>query len=864
MTIKQRIALAIALLILLAGPFIVVVGRSSVAFAGEPSAISTKVEVGFDGKARAGSWIPVTVDLENQGPDFDGEIQISDPSSGNPTYSMGPLYQSRYVSDVILPRGSHKRVTVYVPYFSAVPRIEVDLISKGKTVDSIEQTISVVGEQDLFVGVVGQRVSAWNLLTTLQLPAQGSRVEVVPLTTVGFPERPEVLEAFDIIAMGDVRAEDLSDGSMEALEGWVAGGGTLVLSGGANGKSNLKGLPEALLPVVPGDAVQLGSVSVLEHMGSEPLSASLPPTITESHTVSGRVLAQEGDMPLAVLGTYGNGRVLFLAFDPVAQPLAGWGGMPQVWEELLLQSLPSSILSGNQLARGSPLGASTQWLYNLSSAVSYLPALEIPSVNLLVGLIVAYILLVGPGSYLILRRLRRPGLAWAAIPVLVLLFSSGAYFLAVQAKGNDVQVSAATIVERTSGTDWARVRQMVGVLAPNEADYHADLPGKALVCSWDTSSGAGIGGEVSTMIRYQEDGSEAELLNMGMWTMRSLWTDSMQRVEDGLLQNLYVEGDHLKGTVSNGGTMRLKEAWLVAGGVAADLGALDPGDIANVDMQLVDAPAGLYLNSNIFNSGSSPPADPDEQRLWQQRRQVLSAAVDSRYMDLPSGVSVLLVGWTDESSPEITVNGESPTKSSLTVFIDPVTPEVRGAFSLPGGMLTGQIVDVNATMIDSAPGMLVLDSGDITYQFELPEGLVSFDRVAVQIPLSGGSFNNQDIKLLAYNWGADTWDSLDLKTVKLQSQASSSSGKTTIIVPAPVPVSPPSVIVTSPGGVTYYATSSYGIIFNELLEGEMLGQEGSSDYVSASGTVRVKLVLEDGVIVQIGTPSLALQGVADD
>jgi hypothetical protein len=222
------------------------------------------------------------------------------------------------------------------------------------------------------------------------------------------------------------------------------------------------------------------------------------------------------------------------------------------------------------------------------------------------------------------------------------------------------------------------------------------------------------------------------------------------------------------------------------------------------------------------------------------------------------------VGWTDESPPEITVNGRSPTESSLTVFIEPVTPEVRGAFSLPGGILAGQIIDVNTTMRDSPPGLFVLDSGDITYQFGLPEGMVSLDRLAVQLPWSGGSSNNQGINLLAYNWGDDAWDSLDLKTVKLQPQAGSSPGKTTIIVPAPVPVPPPPGIIKSPGVVTYYATSSYGIIFNELLEGELSVQEGSCNYVSTSGIVRVKLMLEDGVVVQLGMPSLALQGVAHD
>ncbi len=860
MTVKKRVATAILFLALIAG--LVMTGWTSVALAEEPVTISTKVEVGFDGKARTGFWIPVTVDLENQGPDFEGEVQVSLPSAGVP--QPGQTYQGRYVAEAILPHGSHKRVTVYVPYLSAIPRLEVDLVSRGKTVDSIEPTVGIIGERDLLVGIVGQRASAWNLLTTLELPVQGNRAEVAYLTAAGFPDRPEVLEAFDAIVLGDVRVESLSPASLEALEGWVAGGGTLVASGGANGKSNLKGLPGALLPVAPGDAVKLGSVSALERMGSENLSASLLPVITQSHDVSGRVLAQEGDMPLAVLGQFGNGRVLFLAFDPVAQPLAGWGGMPRVWKELLYQSLPPSILSGSQARQAGPFTPSTQWLYNLSSAVSNLPALEFPSANLLVGLIVGYILLVGPVSYLVLRRLRRPSLAWATIPVLVLLFSSGAYFLAFQSKGNDIQVSAATIVEKTSGTDWARVRQVVGVFAPSEASYRVNLPGKVLAGSWNSGivfPSAGTGDQVGTVIRHQENGSEADLLKMGMWTMRNLWTEGMQRVEDGLSQNLYLEGDHLKGTVTNSGARALKETWLVAGNAMQNLGALKPGDTAAVDVQLVNtSPGSFYLNQQALYAGNPPPpGGSPEWRLQQQRLQVLSAAIESRYTDLPSGVCALLVGWADERPVEVVINGTKPRESSLTVFIEPVTAVARGAFSLPGGLLTGQIIDVGTTVTGKAPGLLALNGGDATYQFELPARVGKLDRVAIQVP--GISSKTQGIKLLAYNWRDLTWQPLDLKTVSLQLPSNPSS----VIIPgyAPVPVPPPGVS-TGPGGVTVIMPQyRSGIMFSEALEGE-LPQEALSDYISASGLIRAKLVVDDGITVQLGTPSLAVQGVANE
>ena len=48
------------------------------ALAQELSPISVQVEVGFNGKARVGSWTPVIALLENHGPDFVGEVHVID------------------------------------------------------------------------------------------------------------------------------------------------------------------------------------------------------------------------------------------------------------------------------------------------------------------------------------------------------------------------------------------------------------------------------------------------------------------------------------------------------------------------------------------------------------------------------------------------------------------------------------------------------------------------------------------------------------------------------------------------------------------------------------------------------------------
>ena len=791
------------------------------ALAQEPSPISVEVEVGFDGKGRVGNWIPVVVRLENQGPDLSAEIHVI----GNRGH---PMSSGSYVTDVVLPRDGRKRLTLHVPYMTATPRLEVELVADGEVVASLEPPVNIIGETDLFVGVVGRRAGAWNLLTTLELLGQGREVAVAAIAPDTFPQRPEVLHAFDVIALGDVSVETLLPEMLEALEGWVAGGGTLVLSGGSNAGASLRGLPKRLMPVIPGDATELKSLSALERLGDEPILPALPIAVSSADVVSGRVLAKEGELPLAVLSAYGKGRVLFLAFDPAAQPLVGWPGLPQMWKELLFQSLPPVVLFSDQVAgrSRSMRAATSQWPYQLHNAMSNLPALEFPSIKVLLGLIAGYILLVGPVNYLMLRWLRRPGLTWLTIPVLVILFSSGAYLLAVRAKGSDLQVSSVSLVQVAPDTDWGRVQRMVGVLAPSQADYRVEVPGSSLVAAWDSGAGSYVSGRGSSggvvKVRNRQEESELELLKMGRWTMRSFVTDRIQRVEETLSHDLYVEGTLLKGTVTNKSVTPLKQVWLVSTGAVRDLGALGPGDTTTVDTSLADFANVIpswHLRGQLRFSSGPRLGDEREKRQRQQLHEMATSVLESLYTEPPPDLSIILLAWTEESPTVVTINGVNPAGPSLTLVVRPITPHLQGSFSIPGGLLMGRAVGIEGQVEYTSTELIYARGASITFQFEVPTKVREMKRMAFRVPFNGGSRAAQGVEALAYHWEDELWGPLDLKTAPLRVQPS----------------------------------------FSEVLEGAVGEEEGLAGYVSATGLVRIKVILGE---VEIGGPSLAIDGVA--
>ena len=416
--------------------------------------------------------------------------------------------------------------------------------------------------------------------------------------------------------------------------------------------------------------------------------------------------------------------------------------------------------------------------YSSYNAMASLPALELPSINLLLGLIAGYIVLAGPVNYLVLRRLRRPGLMWVTIPALVLLFSGSAYFLAVRAKGTDVQASAVSVIQESENTSWAQVRRTVVVVAPGRGDYRVVDPGRALAASWDGRGGGfgGSSGDSGVKIRNVDERSELELLRMEQWTTRTHMNHGVQRMDEALSYDLYLEVRSLKGTVTNESPTAFQQVLLFTGGPAADFGPMAPGETVIVDIPVVFPPGGRdgWREQLPGHFGSYSPSERFERRQQSLLRDVAEEALESFYADSPGRLSHPIVAWTYEGPTGITVNEAEADGSSLTLLVKPVSPRIQGNFSLPSDVLLGRVVNVEGQVSEEEFGEIVLSSGSaITFQFELPSDVRNIERADLHVPFEGGSLPSaQGVQVLAYNWEEDAWEPRGLGTGFPQSPSS--------------------------------------------------------------------------------------------
>ena len=87
----------------------------------------------------------------------------------------------------------------------------------------------------------------------------------------------------------------------------------------------------------------------------------------------------------------------------------------------------------------------------MSGALEHAPRARRAAAELLLVVIVAYILLIGPISYFVLRRIDRRELAWVTAPILVVLFTACSYGIGRTMKGGDVIVNEISVVRDDIG-----------------------------------------------------------------------------------------------------------------------------------------------------------------------------------------------------------------------------------------------------------------------------------------------------------------------------------------------------------------------------------------------------------------------------
>jgi hypothetical protein len=737
---------------------------------GPSDAVRMDVRAGFDGVGRVGGWIPIDVDLTNQGGELRAAVQVVvSGGAGRSTYMPVP---TTYSLPVVLPRLSHKRFTMNVNLPNSNAKFTARLVNSpgGEVITEQDIAITRVPLGDFFCGVLARDASSYDFLAALDLPPPIRRVRTAPLDPATMPETADLLGGFDCLIIDNAATTQLRQEQLDALNVWVGTGGLLIAVGGSTWQSTLGPLPPELLPVEPTQLAQVQSLSALGDLIQTPFDASGPWLVTQSRPRidrGARVAVSQDGIPLVVASKHGDGTLIYLAFEPTARQLRNWSGNEQFWKYLITQSPIDNGVSSTLVRDFNRWGQRPPRL-----ALADFSTQPKPSLNWLWLLGGAYVVALG-GSVFFLGR--RGLVGWAAFTAVVLTGLATALGLGIakQRAEPDLAINRLTVVRPIDNGDSpaAYTHQFVSLLARHDGTFTlgldpADLA-RGMFYPFPRPSDES---DVSWPFRVSE-GPQPTLdrLTLKQGQLATLQIDGQLRQSPSVQSDLHVENGSLTGTIINKTGGRLTDAYLVVDGDFRALGAIDKDQQRQIDYLLPTRAAAGNLAATAF-AEKLTPAGAAGQPGGAARRDFLESLFSARFlfqrMDLRGPT---LVGWLDSAPTQIQAPDLRVNTSDLTMLVQPLAAQLPVGFEgeVPGAVMNRRDLGIGSGAPSDHEYYTVAPGEAITLSFLLPPADGRFDLQELRLNVEGvvaGRTRSQQVPFTVslFSWRDAEWQAWEV------------------------------------------------------------------------------------------------------
>lgn len=706
--------------------------------------ITITARAGLDGFCKPGAWLPVHVTVENIGADVDARVQAS--------YKNDLNGQTIYGMDISLPATSRKEFFLYVYPNGSMRNFIVSVLDGNKTLAKTNLNVNCEFDQVTFFGVLADDPSAYNALNDIRPLAGVTRVAQLKISDL--PDRAQGWAALDALVISNVDTGTLTAEQKQAIELWLANGGKLFVTGGIHWQATTAGLND-FLPIQLKSTQNVTSLSALSTYIKDE-------TLLEQGTVLGtgrvqkdtNVLVEQNGIPLLIEKQIGFGKVFYFAADPNLQPLNNWDGMKEIYSHLLGFKSPK------------PTWADASWdSYQANDALATLPELSLPSFIYICCWLGVYVSVIGPVNYFVLRRIKRTELAWVTVPVLVILFTSLAYFSGFAYRGTRPILNRIMLAQSWEGVDQVQVNALIGVYSPIRTAYTMETQDQFMLYP-PQNSNTNLQGNDNWLSIKNETGTSLPDVRVEIGGMQSIGASGSMpalEIQHNLILTLSDQTPTLSGTITNTGNYTISDAVLVTPSGWRILGDLSPNETKKVNFTLTNnsntTSTSQYtiMNSLGLDTAAYSNKDTDQRR----RASFFRANTNSSSGNINVNSGIYLMGWVDEISTPAGLQGQSFESIDTMLYFEKLTPILK----TEGGRLalTSSIYAWESSLGDSITTSYynLSDSGyTLRFQPSLPVHFSKVDSLTLNIESNAAP---DKIQVLLWNFETNTWTLIPLK-----------------------------------------------------------------------------------------------------
>lgn len=649
-------------------------GLSCPAAEGNMSSAYMEVSSVYGDVGRLGSHIPLNVKIYNQsdGP-LNGFVCITTLESKRERESE--VYEYEYPVEVS--PGETKTVRLNVPLGQRSSEIYVTLRDgDGNQLQQDKMEFDVSKETgSLLIGVLDDNIDEIRYLDGVSLDYGMVRSKLLELDTSSFPSDATGLELLDILIINDFKTDRLSDKQQDAVWQWVQEGGILLFGTGMRVSDTLGPFTKDLVEV-PYDPPVMETVSMgVEYAEQTPGDMMVELVCANLSVPGGDELIASDELPLLTMVARGSGRVGIFSFD--MGDLNGFVTENPSYSVNVLTSILGEDRINN-LYFYSVYGHEQEY-WNARSLVDTGSAERLPNVKLYGIVILFYVVIAGPGLYLILKKKDQRRYYGFVLTLFALVSSAVVYLIGVRTRFQTEFFTYASVRDVSEN----RIEETVflNIRTPDSRPYSVVVaPGYQVSPITKNSSYNDVPMETleanengNLTVRAAENGTSISAKKSLAFDPRffKLTKKSENASMQGISAELkFFEGE-IYGTITNHYSFALEKTALILYGHAVPIGRLEPGETRTVDSSdLLIYPAEMtYILANRLSGGEAyKEADISDQEYLRtvEQTNLYSYYINLYYGQYTSEARVIAFGL--ESSAEEIFAEPAQSLDGLTLY----------------------------------------------------------------------------------------------------------------------------------------------------------------------------------------------------
>lgn len=703
--------------------------------------ITITADAGLDDFCKMDEWLPVHVTVENTGTGVNARVQTS--------YKNSAGGQTVDGVDISLPSTSRKEFFLYITPEGLMRTFNVSVLDGKKVLAKANINTNCASDETTLFGVVTDDPSNFTVLNNVR-PLTGM-ARTAQLNISDLPDQAQGWGILDALVISNVDTGTLSPEQKNSLKSWVANGGKLFVTGGIQWQNTTAGLDD-LLPIKLTSTQNVAGLPALSAyaMDSDPLEAESILAAGATETAA-NILVEQNGTPVLIEKEIGYGKVYFFAADPGLQPLYDWDGMQDIYQHLLAAKSPK------------PSWSNGTWdTYRASSALATLPELALPSFFYICGWLGLYIAVIGPINYFVLRRMKRTELAWVTVPVLVIIFTSLAYFSGYFYRGTRPILNRIMLTQAWQGVEQSQTTALVGLYSPTRTTYNVESQDQFLIYPYPDMN-ENLQGNNNWLSLKSETGMILPNVQVEIGGMQSMGMDGSLpalSIQHDLTLTLTDNIPVLKGSITNTSQYTLKDAVLITPSGWNILGNMAPNESKDTNTRLNNnsnsSSMSQYSILNVLGLDTYS-GDKDKQRHASFFQAVTSSS--GNVMNVNSGI--YLMAWVDNEIPApIGLQDQNFNATDTMLYFEKLTPVLQT--ELGNLMLTSSIYSWESSLGDTLMTSyynLPNEGYSIRFQPSVPVHFNKADSLALNI---GANVTPDKIQVSLWNTQTKTWDSITL------------------------------------------------------------------------------------------------------